>query len=82
MIPSQNNEEVVLAAQSNPHATLICDCCNKHFWNQIVDVGFYRRDGILKIKVRDVTYIACSGECARILFNIHHQYALQEMGKK
>jgi hypothetical protein len=30
------------------------------------------------VKVYGVTYFGCSDQCARVLFMIHHQYALRK----
>lgn len=68
----------------NPHGkgeyltdSYICDCCCSETVPYINGFGTTINRAIA-VPVGGVSYLACSRECARILFHIHHQYAMRE----
>lgn len=82
MIPSLNDPKITEADFEPPKpAAWICDCCQSEF-----DQKGYQSCGTiyvpLFIEVKDVRYFSCSKECSRVLFNIHHQYAIREPDPK
>ena len=80
MIPSVNLPEIVdQAGAGRTIQHFQCDCCANEFRN--VDLATGHATTVRKIRVAGETYIACSSPCARILFQIHHQYALLEAKK-
>lgn len=88
MIPSLNSQPVpVYPAKGNWEQVdrvklpYVCDCCRKH----ISPAAFHMPDDYWDremnprlVEVGGMTYYGCSTECARILFDIHHRYALAE----
>lgn len=66
---------------SPPEIGLKCDCCGR----VVTCIAVVVADSIDQIpywvKVAGNKYFGCSVECARVLFNIHHQYAIQEVSK-
>jgi len=74
-----------------PKINLICDCCLRAFDCYRADYFHLRGeiphyDRVPAIQTTPPTWVeaggskywACSPECARILFLIHHQYAMRE----
>lgn len=69
----------------------VCDCCKKHVAHVVRHsmptmgnpphswTDWSPEWNPRLVMVNGVTYYGCSSECARILFDIHHQYAMREV---
>lgn len=85
MIPSVNDQKLTTQSfrpTDGKWPLWACDCCQR-FYDEQDYLSMKREDGSgatapIIIEVKEVRYFACSRECARILFNIHHQYAMRE----
>jgi len=86
MIPSNNDPKIkadAFACASGNCPRWTCDCCQRSYeqdWLKEVN-----EPGIVVpifVEVNGVKYFACSKDCARILFNIHHQYAMREVSQE
>lgn len=58
----------------------VCDCCRKHVSAEAygMDPTYWHAETMNPklVVIKGVVYFGCSTECARILFDIHSQYAL------
>lgn len=85
MIPSLNDPKI-MAEHFRPTdgkwPSWDCDCCQKFYSEKDYLWGQTMPDTYLVIpvfvEVKGIKYFGCSRECAKILFNIHHQYAMRE----
>lgn len=71
MIPSLNS------ISPGPLSKYICDCCARTLETWQNGLGFWQNMNIRQ-EIGGVAYFACSLECSRILFQIHHQYAMRQ----
>lgn len=89
MIPSLNDSKLT-AEQFRPTdgkwPSWTCDCCQKFYdqkdylWATSVPGAILMMPAF--VEVNGIKYFACCKDCARILFNIHHQYAMREPDPK
>jgi hypothetical protein len=83
MIPSNNDPKITVASFGPTQGMCprwTCDCCQRSYEQDWLKEN--AEPGILVpsfIEVKAVKYFACSQDCARILSNIHHQYAMREV---
>lgn len=68
-------------AYAGSDLSFICDCCLET--GGPIHDGFHDEASNPRlVVVKGMTYYSCSVECARILFNIHHQYAMREAAQE
>lgn len=89
MIPSLNDQSITpedWKSGKRVNMDWICDCCHKPGREVIIapeGAPLTRPYQIIKpptfVEVSGIRYHACGPECARILFSIHHQYAMREL---
>lgn len=83
MIPSNNDPKITVASFGPTQGMCpgwTCDCCQRSYEQDWLKKN--AEPGILIpsfIEVNGAKYLACSKDCAKILFNIHHQYAMREV---
>lgn len=90
MIPSVNDQKITtesFAHKDGKWTEWACDCCGDFYGNEYYVGGLALRAALgfggepvnpTYVEVKGVRYFSCSKECSRILFNIHHQYAMME----